>query len=107
MIALEVIGLRLVGQLDDALGVLRRFDRSLVDRLGSGGNASEILLEDGNGFCGIDVTDNTHHHVAGDVVLVEEVLGVGGGKGLEVRVVTDGRTMIGTGSKRFGGELLD
>src|SRR5262252_1674622 len=59
MIALEINRLRSLMQNDAALRILRRLRGGVVIGLLMGGNAAKILLDDGHGLGGFDVTNNS------------------------------------------------
>ncbi len=65
---------------------------------GRDGQASKIFLEDGHDLGGLHIAHDGHHHVRGHVVFVEELLGVGGGKRIQVGHPADGRPVIGMAS---------
>ena len=61
----------------------------------------------GKTVVGIEIADQPDHHVAGNVVALEEFSRVGGGKALQIGSVADGGPVIGIGHEGCAQELLD
>src|SRR5258706_13767540 len=92
---------------DPAFGILRRLGRGPLIWLGTRRDMAKVLFYDGTWLRRINITDHGNDHIGRNVVRVEKVLRVSGGKAVQIRVVPDPWTMVRVRHISLGDELFD
>src|SRR5581483_3125491 len=90
-----------------AFRILRGLRSDLLIGLLMRGNEAKVLFDNRHRFTGLYIADDGEDHVGWDVVLVEKILCVSGGEGVQIRHPADCRAMILAGLECRSCELLE